>query len=59
MGDPEADVADHRPLGLVASLRRMFATMLALVHTRVELFTTEIEEEIQFARDILWLAELK
>jgi uncharacterized membrane protein YqjE len=53
MGDPEADVADDRPLGLLASLRRMFATLLALVHTRVELFTTEIEEEIQRAAGIL------
>jgi uncharacterized membrane protein YqjE len=53
MGDPEADIADGRPQGLLASLRHMFATMLALVHTRVELFTTEIEEEIQRAAGIL------
>jgi uncharacterized membrane protein YqjE len=50
---PEADIPDERPQGLLASLRRMFATVLALVHTRVELFTTEIEEEIQRGAGIL------
>jgi uncharacterized membrane protein YqjE len=50
---PEADIADERPQGLLASLRHMFATVLALVHTRVELFTTEVEEEIQRAAGIL------
>lgn len=39
--------------GLVDSLRRMFATLLAIVHTRVELLTTELEEEIQRAVGIL------
>ncbi len=53
MSVPEADAADERPQGLLGSLRRMFATVLALVHTRVELFTTEIEEEIQRAAGIL------
>jgi len=53
MSAPEADVAEGRPEGLLASLRRMFATLLALVHTRVELFTTEIEEEIQRVAGIL------
>jgi uncharacterized membrane protein YqjE len=31
----------------------MLATVIALVHTRLELFTTEIEEEIQRAASIL------
>ena len=31
----------------------MLATLIALVHTRLELFTTEIEEEIQRAAGIL------
>lgn len=53
MSTPEADIADERPQGLLASLRHMLATVLALVHTRVELFTTEIEEEIQRAAVIL------
>lgn len=35
--------------------RHMLATLIALVHTRLELFTTEIEEEIQRAANIvLW-----
>jgi uncharacterized membrane protein YqjE len=39
--------------GFVASFRRMIATLVAIVHTRLELFTTEIEEEIQRAASIL------
>jgi uncharacterized membrane protein YqjE len=39
--------------GIVSALRRMLATLVALVHTRLELFTTEIEEEIQRAASIL------
>jgi uncharacterized membrane protein YqjE len=39
--------------GIVAALKRMLATLVALVHTRLELFTTEIEEEIQRAASIL------
>jgi uncharacterized membrane protein YqjE len=35
------------------SAKRMLATVIALVHTRLELFTTEIEEEIQRAVSIL------
>jgi uncharacterized membrane protein YqjE len=35
------------------SAKRMLATIIALVHTRLELFTTEIEEEIQRAASIL------
>src|SRR5262245_39431991 len=38
--------------GFVASFRRMIATLVAIVHTRLELFTTEIEEEIQRAASI-------
>src|SRR5262249_39136495 len=35
------------------SAKRMLATVIALVHTGLELFTTEIEEEIQRAVGIL------
>jgi uncharacterized membrane protein YqjE len=42
-----------RPAGVLQALRRMLATLVALVHTRLELFTTEIEEEIQRAASIL------
>jgi uncharacterized membrane protein YqjE len=42
-----------RPAGALQALKRMLATLVALVHTRLELFTTEIEEEIQRAASIL------
>jgi uncharacterized membrane protein YqjE len=42
-----------RPAGLMDSAKRMLATLIALVHTRLELFTTEIEEEIHRAANIL------
>lgn len=35
------------------SARRMLGTIIALLHTRLELFTTEIEEEIHRAVGIL------
>ena len=47
------DEAPPRPAGLMDSAKRMLATIIALVHTRLELFTTEIEEEIQRAVGIL------
>jgi uncharacterized membrane protein YqjE len=39
--------------GLFASLRRMFATLLTLVHTRLELVGIEIEEQIEHAAAVL------
>jgi uncharacterized membrane protein YqjE len=42
-----------RSASLMDSAKRMLATLIALVHTRLELFTTEIEEEIQRAASIL------
>jgi uncharacterized membrane protein YqjE len=50
--EPEGE-RPSRPAGLMDSAKRMLATLLALVHTRLELFTTEIEEEIQRAASIL------
>jgi uncharacterized membrane protein YqjE len=44
-----------RPAGHIDSVKRKPATLIALIHTRVELFTTEIEEEIHRAASImLW-----
>jgi len=41
--------------GLLDSLRRMLATLLALAATRLELITTEIEEEMhRLARLLIW-----
>lgn len=51
------DEGNERPRspGVVQAAKRMFATLIAIVHTRLELFTTEIEEEIQRAASIvLW-----
>src|ERR1043165_673360 len=56
-GDPyESESDGDRPRrmgGVVDAAKRMLATILALVHTRLELFTTEIEEEIHRAASIL------
>lgn len=42
--------------GLFASLRRTLATLLRLVHTRLELVSVEIEEQIEFAANVLLLS---
>ena len=39
--------------GLFASLRRMLATLLGLIHTRLELVGVEIEEQIAHATSVL------
>ena len=55
-GDPyesNSDAGRPRGPGVLDAARRMLATILALAHTRLELFTTEIEEEIQRAASIL------
>jgi uncharacterized membrane protein YqjE len=50
---PASDSEPPKRPGLLDSARRMLATFIALIHTRLELFTTEIEEEIQRAAGIL------
>jgi uncharacterized membrane protein YqjE len=50
--ESESDGPPARP-SLLDSAKRMLATLIALVHTRLELFTTEIEEEIQRAASVL------
>jgi uncharacterized membrane protein YqjE len=49
---PEPGERAARP-SLMDSAKRMLSTLIALVHTRLELFTTEIEEEIQRAASVL------
>ena len=39
--------------GLFASLQRMLATLLRLAHTRLELLTVEVEEQLQRAAAVL------
>ena len=45
MGD--SDVPGRTTGGLFDSLRSLIATLVAMAHTRIELFGTEVEEEIQ------------
>jgi uncharacterized membrane protein YqjE len=43
------------PPGIIDSLKRMLATLVELLHTRVELFTTELQEEMhRVAMLLLW-----
>jgi len=42
-----------RATGLFASMRDVLATALAIAHTRLELLTTEIEEELHRVAEIL------
>ena len=53
LGEGRDEPRASRSAGLMDSAKRMLATIIALVHTRLELFTTEIEEEIQRAASIL------
>ena len=43
----------RRAAGLFASVRDVLATALAIAHTRLELLTTEIEEELHRVAEIL------
>jgi uncharacterized membrane protein YqjE len=53
--DPEEPwTGTARPPGLLASIRHFGATIVALLHTRIELLTTEFEEELQ--RGVIILA---
>lgn len=50
-----ADSAGHSG-GLLHSLRRFGSTTLEIVHTRIELFATELDEERARIARALWLA---
>jgi uncharacterized membrane protein YqjE len=55
--DPEVHTAGGpRPVaGLFHSLNNLLATFLAIVHTRLELLTTELQEEVrQVGAILLW-----
>jgi uncharacterized membrane protein YqjE len=52
-GTPEAAPATPAEAGLFASLRRALATLLELGHTRLELVSVEIEEQIEHAAGVL------
>ena len=54
--DPEVHSASPRPVaGLFHSLNNLLATFVAVVHTRLELLTTELQEEVrQVGAILLW-----
>jgi uncharacterized membrane protein YqjE len=51
--EPESRPRADPPAGLFASMRRMLETLLAITQTRLELVTTEIEEELHRVAEIL------
>ena len=46
MAQGEAGDPKERGIGLLGSLKAFFATMVAIAHTRLELFGEELQEEI-------------
>jgi len=55
-GDADSGMRAPPVTGLFASVRDLLATALAIVHTRLELVTTEIEEELHRVAEILvWM----
>lgn len=47
-------VTDKRPQGLLASLRTLLATLVAVLYTRLDILVTEVEEEkIRLSRIML------
>ena len=55
-GEAEGPARAQPATGLFASARDLLATALAIVHTRLELVTTEIEEELhRVAEILLWM----
>ena len=52
--DKHPEQASRGPIaGLVHSISQVLATLLAMVHTRLELFTAELQEEVQRAAVLL------
>ena len=47
------DQSGAAPHGILDSLRRVLSTVIELIYTRAELFTTEVEEEIHRAAGLL------
>lgn len=53
--DPEVQGAPRPVAGLFQSLNNFLATFVAIVHTRLELLTTELQEEVrQVGAILLW-----
>jgi uncharacterized membrane protein YqjE len=54
--DPHADLATGPTAGLFKSLGNLVHTVLTIAQTRLELITTELQEEVQRAAKLLVLA---
>lgn len=53
--DPEVHGAPRPVAGLFHSINNFLATLVAIVHTRLELLTTELQEEVrQVGAILLW-----
>lgn len=53
--DPEVGAGPRPVAGLFQSLNHFMATLVAIVHTRLELLTTELQEEVrQVGGILLW-----
>ena len=50
---PEGDVSPDAPLGLLGSVRGLLATLGAIGHNRLELFSVEIQEEVERVASLL------
>jgi uncharacterized membrane protein YqjE len=44
---------DSRERGLIATLKRMFATLVLLAKSRLELVSVEVEEQVAYAANLL------
>jgi uncharacterized membrane protein YqjE len=53
MASVDQDHISNRPGGILGSLKGLAATLLAITHTRLELFSVELEEEWVRASSIL------
>ncbi|HEY0939216.1 MAG TPA: phage holin family protein [Steroidobacter sp.] len=53
--DPHSAAGPRPVAGLLQSLNHLLATFIAIVHTRLELLTTELQEEVrQVGAILLW-----
>ena len=53
MSEPTSNNTAGAATGLFHSLRELLATMIGIAHTRMELLTTELREEVQHAVGIV------
>lgn len=51
--DTDPETGPDRATGLLAGLQRLLATFTEILHTRIEILSTELEEEGERARQLL------